>query len=133
MKTTQVFTLYTLNPPRQWRAGFAGRNRDPFYFDCAQCGAKAPEIAGFIGTGPTFDEVASMRGDGPFLRKAMFCRACTDTLLAKQTAVPSSLPPQGCGKPMHVIGTNGGTMPCGAMLTRFGKTAPEYCCDDCAR
>jgi hypothetical protein len=33
----------------------------------------------------------------------------------------------GCGTPTHVEGTNGGTMPCGNMLTRFGVTAPYYC------
>ena len=33
----------------------------------------------------------------------------------------------GCGCPTHVTGTNGGTMPCGAMLTQFGKTEPYYC------
>jgi hypothetical protein len=38
----------------------------------------------------------------------------------------------GCGRLTHVHGTNGGTMPCGAMLTRFGKTEPYYCtsCED---
>lgn len=37
----------------------------------------------------------------------------------------------GCGSPTYVIGTNGGTIPCGAMLTQFGKTEPYYCgeCD----
>jgi hypothetical protein len=34
---------------------------------------------------------------------------------------------KGCGKQTHVAGTNGGTMPCGAMLTNFGKTEPYYC------
>lgn len=33
----------------------------------------------------------------------------------------------GCGSEIHVEGTNGGTMPCGATLTRFGKTAPYFC------
>lgn len=37
----------------------------------------------------------------------------------------------GCGRPTHVAGTNGGTVPCGANLTVFGKTAPYFCakCD----
>lgn len=34
---------------------------------------------------------------------------------------------KGCGRPTHVEGTNGGMMPCGAMLTMFGKTEPYYC------
>lgn len=33
----------------------------------------------------------------------------------------------GCGAPTHVAGTNGGTMPCGALLTQSGATAPYYC------
>lgn len=33
----------------------------------------------------------------------------------------------GCGSPTYVDGTNGGTIPCGAMLTQFGKTKPYYC------
>ena len=33
----------------------------------------------------------------------------------------------GCGALTHVVGTNGGTMPCGSRLTQFGKTEPYYC------
>lgn len=36
----------------------------------------------------------------------------------------------GCGALTYVTGTNGGQMPCGALLTRFGKTAP-YLCGHC--
>ena len=37
----------------------------------------------------------------------------------------------GCGRATKVEGTNGGEMPCGALLTRFGKTEPYLCgiCD----
>ncbi len=37
----------------------------------------------------------------------------------------------GCGKLTYVEGTNGGKMPCGALLTMFGETAPYFCatCD----
>lgn len=38
-----------------------------------------------------------------------------------------SITMKGCGRPTHVEGTNGGMMPCGAMLTQFGKSAPYYC------
>lgn len=89
-----IVTLYTLNPPQQWRAGFAGSGatREPIFFDCAECGAKAPPIAGFLGTGPTFAEVASLKGDGPFLRKAMYCATCTNGLLTKlkSSATPTT-------------------------------------------
>lgn len=34
----------------------------------------------------------------------------------------------GCGSPTHVIGTNGGMMPCGAELTDLrGHTAKYFC------
>jgi hypothetical protein len=33
----------------------------------------------------------------------------------------------GCGSPIHVAGTNGGAMPCGARLTQFGKTEQQFC------
>jgi len=33
----------------------------------------------------------------------------------------------GCGTPINVVGTNGGKMPCGSILYRFGKAEPYYC------
>lgn len=35
----------------------------------------------------------------------------------------------GCGKMIRVAGTNGGRMPCGAILNSFGTKAPYYCAD----
>lgn len=55
---------------------------------------------------------------------------CMSYLLPEYVLVDRWVPKQGCGKLTHVIGTNGGKMPCGANLTTFGKTAPYYC-DDC--
>jgi len=38
---------------------------------------------------------------------------------------------EGCGEPVYVIGTNGGTMPCGATLRNLkGESAP-YLCERC--
>ena len=34
---------------------------------------------------------------------------------------------KGCGAPTYVEGTNGGKMPCGAILHRFGAAEPYYC------
>lgn len=39
----------------------------------------------------------------------------------------------GCGLPTHVSGTNGGRMPCGALLTQFGVTAPYFCAECTAK
>ena len=36
-------------------------------------------------------------------------------------------PNGGCETLTHVAGTNGGRMPCGAMLTENGKTEPYFC------
>ncbi len=38
----------------------------------------------------------------------------------------------GCGGPTHVVGTNAGTMPCGAFLTQQGVRAQYFCplCED---
>jgi hypothetical protein len=38
---------------------------------------------------------------------------------------------KGCGKHIHVIGTNGGTMPCGAMLKQLDGTSEPYYCESC--
>jgi hypothetical protein len=40
---------------------------------------------------------------------------------------------KGCGKAIHVVGTNGGMMPCGAMLTQLDGTKAPYYCDECNR
>jgi ABC-type nickel/cobalt efflux system permease component RcnA len=52
------------------------------------------------------------------------CFAC-----AKQHVVPKQFQkkPLGCGKLIHIVGTNGGKMPCGGTLTVFGKKTIEYC------
>ena len=34
---------------------------------------------------------------------------------------------------IYVEGTNGGKMPCGAMLTAFGRTEPYFCQECCAQ
>lgn len=37
---------------------------------------------------------------------------------------------QGCGKTIHVVGTNGGTVPCGSRIKGLdGKHFREYCCE----
>ena len=64
------------------------------------------------------------------LKKA--AAACGGTLIS--VPIPPIPPGKngGCGSPTHVVGTNGGTMPCGGLLTQFGKTEPYYC-DHCSQ
>jgi hypothetical protein len=71
-------TYYTLNPPVQWRAGFVGAERTPFYFGCADCEAKDPEIAGFISSDGTFAGIGLLPAapKSTFVKPAMFCREC---------------------------------------------------------
>ena len=59
------------------------------------------------------------------LKKAV--KAAGGTLLS--VCIPPIPPGEngGCGTQTHVVGTNGGTMPCGSLLTQFGKTDPYYC------
>ena len=64
------------------------------------------------------------------LKKA--AAACGGTLIS--VSIPPIPPGKngGCGSRTHVVGTNGGTMPCGDLLTQFGKTEPYYC-DHCSQ
>ncbi len=43
-----AYCYYTVEPPTKWQAGTVGEAHVPFYFDCADCGADEPEIAGVI-------------------------------------------------------------------------------------
>ena len=79
-----AWQLFSLEPPAKWRAGFTGTdaNSPPFYFDCAGCGAKEPEIAGVIGTGPTLEDIGVIPRDGLY-KTAMFCALCFEKLQAQ--------------------------------------------------
>ena len=66
---------WTLNPPQQWQAGTIGANHTPFYFDCADCGATEPKIAGIISRDGTYTGIGIL-GDAPPYRPAMFCEPC---------------------------------------------------------
>lgn len=75
MATT--FQYWSLTPPARWQAGTVGAEQTPFYFDCADCGAKEPEIAGIISTDGTFGGIGVVKvNGGPFMNPAMFCASC---------------------------------------------------------
>lgn len=79
MAGDNTFTFFTVNPPSLWRAGFAGSK--PFYFGCSECEAREVPIAGYWGTGTTFECVA-IRTDGKRgPRHAMLCEPCTKKVL----------------------------------------------------
>ena len=81
-------TFYTLDPPVLRRAGYTGSGADakPFYFGCGLCG-KQGEIAGFIGSGPTIFDVATLENPSgsPFRRLALFCKPCLQTQMEAAT------------------------------------------------
>ena len=67
--------LFEVDPPTPWRAGRVGNCE--LFFDCADCGAQAPPIAGMLGSAPNFLGVGLL-GDTEknTLRPAMFCTPC---------------------------------------------------------
>ena len=76
-----TYCYYDVTPPTRWQAGTVGADHKPFYFDCADCGAEEPEIAGFAGVAgldhaPTLDDVAAIRRDGGMYKLAMYCASC---------------------------------------------------------
>lgn len=71
-----MMQCWSLDPPAQWKAGSVGAERKPFYFDCADCGAKEPPIAGIISTDGTFSGIGLLAGNTPFVKPAMFCAPC---------------------------------------------------------
>lgn len=80
---------WSLSPPAQWRAGFAGAERTPFYFDCADCGAVDPPIAGILSSDGTYAGIAILgQATGSIterrLRPAMFCAACFERRLSPE-------------------------------------------------
>ena len=72
-----AFTYWSVEPPTKWQAGSVGAERKPFYFDCADCGAKEPPIAGIISTDGTFNGIGLIKTENsPFVKAAMFCAPC---------------------------------------------------------
>lgn len=82
--------FFSLVQPAQWLAGSSGEGPDekPIYFDCGLCGAKEPAIAGFVGGGPTYQEVYIFRGPDGFCRNCMYCAECWDKVLRGAKATP---------------------------------------------
>jgi len=78
------FMYFSLEPPKQWRAGFTGSgdNKKEFFFDCGRCGAKEPPIAGILAAedNPTFTGIAILTDKSDprnaFVRQAMYCADC---------------------------------------------------------
>ncbi len=108
--------LFELARQRQWLAGYESESMEPFYFDCADCGAKGPIIKGFLGKSTKYADIAVFtRGESKDPR-AFLCqvlrqtrrrsRRCATAICApSQSSDPSSAgaaprfePPMGAGK-----------------------------------
>jgi len=79
--TMTAYSYFDVTPPTRWQAGTTGASEVPFYFDCADCGAEEPEIAGVIAPSdldhaPRFNDVGIMRLENGLFKSAMFCSAC---------------------------------------------------------
>ena len=73
--------LFELARQRQWLAGYESESMEPFYFDCADCGAKGPIIKGFLGKSTKYADIAVFtRGESKTL--ALFCAKCYDKRVA---------------------------------------------------
>jgi len=60
----------------QWKAGESGEK--PFYFGCAKCRDKEPEIAGFYSTNekPDFFNILTVPSESGLVNLAMYCGKC---------------------------------------------------------
>lgn len=79
-------SLYQLNEPHKWRAGFIGEERKEFFFGCGYCEAKEPVIVGFVATGPSFEEIAVLEifgANGSEVKLALICEACIEVQKAR--------------------------------------------------
>lgn len=82
------FYLLEFTEPKPIQAGSVGADKKPFYFDCAQCDAKAPAIKGVLCSTPEFqwEKIAIIGKNFPY-RLALFCAPCFEKRMAE------SIPP----------------------------------------
>ncbi len=80
-------TGYYLDPPAKWQAGsggWQGEPEKPFYFDCAGCKAREPEIAMILvadGKEPVYKNILILDRPGEGVGfNAMFCSLCTERI-----------------------------------------------------
>jgi hypothetical protein len=68
----------TLIEPKQWRAGYEGKDQKPFYFNCCKCGAHEPKIAGFYTAQPNtdFTSILTIKKPDGFYSLALYCEPC---------------------------------------------------------
>lgn len=87
--SSSKWEAHTLIPPTQWRAGFVGSGdtAKPFFFDCCECGADEPPIAGVIALADQPVTLATIGvrpvDGGPMIKSAMYCESCWTKYLAE--------------------------------------------------
>lgn len=81
MTTAQKYYAHTLVKPTKWKAGECPPGKD-FYFDCCDCGAKEPAIAGFYSASPEpkFEEILIQELPNGFCKLEMYCEKCWSRL-----------------------------------------------------
>jgi len=60
----------------------------------------------------------------PYAKAVADCGGILFKLRIRPIAPPDN---NGCGCDINVVGTNGGLLRCGSLLTMFGVTKPYYC------
>lgn len=88
-------TLYAIEPPTQYRAGFIGTspNQTPFFFGCGKCGQENAILHGYWGTGPNFADILlyNFKDKGRFgtVTLALLCGPCYKQELEKALSTHS--------------------------------------------
>ena len=91
---------WSLTPPAQWSAGRIGvpPNDTPLYFECADCGAQAPPIAGILSSDGTWNGIGFLGAASvddialsPRARPAMFCASCFTARLACEARIDAEI------------------------------------------
>ena len=81
-------------------------------------------------------EAANRSTNRYFVLEGTIVRAAQSTLTGamnymNESRVLVQILIRGCGKRIHVIGTNDGTMPCGEKLKQLNGTVARYYCAEC--
>jgi hypothetical protein len=89
MENNQYYAS-TLIKPKQWRAGYEGKEQKPFYFNCCKCKAHEPKIAGFYTAKPDteFTNIITIKNQDGFYSLALYCETCWQSEMANTTLGP---------------------------------------------
>lgn len=83
--TEPQWNMYTFDEPQQIVAGEDDLDGSTIYFDCAECGEVDAVMAGYVGSGPNYEDVALINdAQTKYQRPAFYCGACWKKLIESQ-------------------------------------------------